>query len=193
MIFNPNDDDEREDYFENTPEPQPKKPKEPPIPSTDPRYWEREEDEWEHLRFLRLTRTRLIILGVALILLIAGIWVGCVWMFGTSKEQSVVFAYVDDVELRGSVIKTYEATLIPYKEIHDTTRVYREDFTLSLPDAQGKLLQTYRDTGKPVKITYRTYHSAMPWRGENRRVAERIDTVNPATILPPEFDLNPRR
>ncbi len=193
MIFNNNEDDEREDYFENTPEPQPVKPKEPPIPPTDPRYWDREEDEWEHLRFFRFSRSRMILLGIATLLLIAVIWIGCVWMFGTSKEQSVVYGYVEDVELRGSVVKTYEATVIPYKEIHDTTRVYREDFTISLPDAQGKILQTYRDSGTPVKITYRTYRSVMPWRGENRRVAERIDTVNPATILPPEFDRNPRR
>lgn len=193
MIFNNTDDDEKEDYFENTPAPKPKVPKEPPIPPSDPRYWKREEDEWGHLRVNTSMRTRIIVLSVAAVILIACIWIGCVWVFGKSTEQSVIYGYVDNVEVRGSTFKTYEAVVIPYKEIHDTTRVYKEDFTLSLPDAQGRILQSYRDSGKPVKITYSTYRSAMPWRGENVRVAEKIDTVDVRTILPPEFDSNPRR
>lgn len=193
MIFNNTDDDEKEDFFENTPEPKPKEPKQPPIPTTDPRFWLKEEDQWDHLRFSAPMRKKIIFISTAALVLIIALWIGCVWMFGKATEQSVAYGYVDNVEQRGTVIKTFEATLIPYKEIHDTTRVYKEDFKISLPDAQAKILQSYRDSGKPVKITYKTYNSAMPWRGESRRVVERIDTVDPATILPPEFDFNPRR
>lgn len=193
MRFDNTDDDEREDYFEEVPEPRPQQPKEPPIPPEDPRYWEKEEDEWEHLRVPASRRRICIVVSCAAVALIAGVWILMAWMFGTVAEESVCYGYVENVELRGSVIKTYEGVLLPYKELHDTTRLYVEDFTLSLPDREGEILQTYRDSGKPVKITYRTYRAAMPWRGESRRVAVRIDTVNPRTILPVHFDANPRR
>lgn len=192
MTFDNNDDDEREDFFEETPPVKPKEPKQPPIPPEDPRYWEKEEDEWEHLR-VGSSRRRIYVIAAAGVAVVAAVWILCVWMFGTVAEEQVSYGYVDDVELRGSVIKTYEGRLIPYKAIHDTTRLYEEDFILSLPDREGKILQTFRDSGKPVKITYRTYRSVMPWRGESRRVAVKIDTVSPRTILPAEFDANPRR
>lgn len=193
MNFNNREDDEKnEDFFENTPEPKPKEPKEPPIPRDDPRYWEKEEDEWEHLRMTSTRRKWWIIGGAAAALvIILGIFLG--WMFGTVADETVVYGYVDNVDKRGSVFKTYEAVLLPYKEIHDTTRVYKGDFTFSLSDKEGKILQSYRDSGKPVKVTFTTYRARMPWRGETDKLVTRIDTVNPATILPAELDANPAR
>lgn len=193
MRFNNIEDDEKnEDFFENTPDPQQKKPKEPPIPRDDPRYWENDEDEWEHLRISTPRAKKLIIVG-SVVAFIAFIWITLAWMFGTTAEESVVYGYVEDVHKQGSVFKTYEAVLLPYKEIHDTTRSYKSDFEFSLSDQDGKILQTYRDSGKPVKVTYTTYRAKMPWRGETKKLVTRIDTVNIATILPAEFDANPTR
>lgn len=194
MIFNnKDDDDKREDFFENTPPPKPKPPKAPKISPSDPKYWLKEEDPWEHLRDMASRRSKILWMAIGAVFLIVVIWLVSIWLFGTSTSESVVYGYVDNIERRGKVMKTYEGTLIPYKEIHDTTRTYQSDFHFSIPEAQGKVLAGYRDSGKPVKITYKTYNAAMPWRGESRRVVVRVDTVNPATILPAEFDSNPLR
>lgn len=192
MRFDNTEDDEREDFFEETPPPKPKEPKEPDIPPEDPRFWEKEEDAWGHLRLSNL-KSKLGLIVILITIVIVAIWSLSIWLFGTSAEQQVRYGYVESVELRGTMIKTYEGVLLPYKAIHDTTRVYNEDFTFSLSDRDGKILQTFRDSGKPVKVTYKTYHTIMPWRGECKRVVERIDTVDVRTILPAEFDSNPRR
>ncbi len=193
MRFDNTEDDEKEDFFENTPPEKPKEPKPPVIPPEDPRYWDREESEWEHLRMGTSRRKRFRILaGICVVLFLLLIF-GFKWMFGTRAEQSVAYGYVDNIEYRGKVIKTYEGVLIPYKEIHDTTRVYKEDFDFSTSKTQAAALNAYRNSGRPVKVTYRTYISRMPWRGESLRYVERVDTVNPDSILPPEFNARPRR
>lgn len=192
MRFNNFDDDEKEDFFEEVPPEKPKPPKPPVIPPDDPRYWDREESEWEHLRIPISSRNKLIIRAALALLLLIILWILFKWIFGTSTEQSVAFGYVDDIEYRGKVVKTYEGVLIPYKEIHDTTRIYKEDFRFSTSSKQAAALKAYQGSGRPVKITYRTYNSTMPWRGETRRYVERVDTVSPDSILPPEFNLRPK-
>lgn len=194
MRFRSNsEDDEKDDFFLDTPEPKPKAPKPPVIPPTDPRYWLKDEGKWDHLRVLGTRRNKIIGFSIAAIVLTVIVWAMGVWMFGTTTTESVVYGYVDNIEKRGKVMKTCEGTLIPYKEIHDTTRAYTKDFDFSVSDKLGAVLMSYRDSGKPVKITYKTYNSAMPWRGESKRVVVRVDTVDPATILPVEYDANPHR
>jgi hypothetical protein len=100
----------------------------------------------------------------------------------------VEYGYVDTIQRRGEYIKTYEGSLIRYREIHDTTRVYTTDFIFSTPDAQGRLLQRFLGSGRPVKVTYKVYNCVLPWRGERREVVMRVDTISPDSILPPEFD-----
>lgn len=192
MTFdNKYDDDKKEDFFEKPGAPEPKQPKQPRLSRHDPKYWLREDSGWDHLTSIFSLRNRALILtGMGLLLLVI-IWMLCLWMFGTTTSESVVYGYVENVEKRGKFIKTYEGVLLPYKALHDTTRYYKEDFTFSIPDSKGPILASYQESGKPLKITYKTYSATMPWRGESRRVVERIDTVNPATILPINFDANP--
>ena len=39
----------------------------------------------------------------------------------------------------------------------------------------------------PVRVVYRRYHATLPWRGDSRIIVERVDSVDPSRILPPEF------
>ncbi len=201
MIFRPDDDldndldedrfdsDEPNDFFENTPpvEEKPAEPKRPEPKPEDPDYWDEEESEFEHLA--PGVRNRRIWLWGALSL---AVLLGCVAFylrfFSPYVDEAVQYGYVESIQKRGTVFKTYEGVLLPYKELHDTTRLYTRDFIFTAKDAHvAAELKRMQLAGLPVVVQYRRYHATLPWRGEARTVIMAVDTANPATILPPEY------
>lgn len=183
MILNNTDDDDTETLYDGYTEADAEeKPKEPRYPRTDPRFWQQPESPWEHLR-PRTSRRRLAVLigaGIAAFLLL---WAAYVWWFTPAVDDAVQYGYVEHVERRG-YFKTYEGTLLPYKSMHDTTRALEPLFTFSASEKSGQTLRQLQNSGKPMRVEYRTYRTAVPWRGESRTVITRVDTVSPDSILP---------
>lgn len=160
-----------------------KKPKKKP---DDPDYYDEEDDEWEHLRPTPKVRYWLIGIGVAVALLV--LTVIYMRLFTPFVSNGVQYGYLDKVELRGKFFKTYECVMIPYKEIMDTTRIYKEDFVFTANNSViGKKLLDYQIASMPLRVTYKKYYTALPWRGDSKIVVIDVDTVNPAKILPPEY------
>lgn len=187
MRFDNSEDDERDDYFErfDEEEPKPKPVKTPRYKPDDPRYWDREEGEWEHLRPSR--KWRLILISTAVVAALVLLIIGYNWLFSPAIDDVVEYGYVDHVERRGDIFKTYEGNLLPYKEIHDTTRAYKGDFVFSASQNIGKVLRGFQESGRPVKVHYKVYRSTMPWRGDTRTVIVKVDTVSPDSILPAAY------
>lgn len=188
MLFNNNKDNENEevDYFDGPEIPEtPEEPKKPAPEPDNPDYWE-EESEWEHLRPVKRWRIRLYAsLGLVLFVLIVTL---ALWLFRPYVTEATQYGYVEHIEYRGSVLKTYEGELIPYKEIHDTTRVMSRPFMFSTTNAEvAKTLKRMQLDGKPVRVEYMVYRSLMPWRGDTKTIIVKADSVDAATILPPEF------
>lgn len=186
------EDNQKEDYFDAPAQPEPeKKPKEPVYKPDDPRYWDQEESEFEHLR---PTRKSLIWWWVAAAAVALGLGYGAyLRYFSPYQDQCVAYGYVEDIRREGSVFKTFEGVILPYKDLMDTTRVYRQDFVFSAAD--GKVaadLLRMQIANKPVRVSYKRYHGALPWRGLSTVVIDSVDSVSPSRILPPEFapDLN---
>ncbi len=186
MRFNNTEDDDKEDLYESFEPEEPKKPKEPEYRPDDPRYWDNDEDEWEHLRPTTRWRRVLLWTAAACIAAAAG-WLAWRLVFAPYSEDAVQYGYVETVELRGDLFKTYEGVLLPYKNLHDTTRMYREDFTFSTSGKLGKTMREFQNSGRPLRVEYRTYRHAFPWRGEQKRVVVRVDTVNPDSIIPADW------
>lgn len=192
MYFDNKEDKEKGDFFdnENTSAPAPKEEKKPNYKPDDPAYWEEEESDWEHLK----PRTRfpfwfwVACAGVVIGLIIAG------WLryFSPYVEDATQYGYVENIERRGTIFKTYEGTLIPYKELMDTTRLYSRDFVFSVGDnkAAASLRQAQYDA-RPVRVSYKKYHATVPWRGASKIIITDVDSISPDKILPPEFA--PRR
>lgn len=186
MNFN----DDKEDFFDEeiVKEEVEKKVKAPEYSPEDPRYWEQPESEFEHLKPLD-PRTRnhwwvwLVAAGVVIILFMV-----CYFRyFHPYIEESTQYGYVENIERRGMLFKTYEGIILPYKDIMDTTRVYREDFVFTaVPEVAAKL-RRMQYANMPVRVVYKKYHATLPWRGDSRIVITRVDSVDPAKILPPEF------
>ncbi len=180
------EDDGHKDYFEEYSRPEaPKPPKEPELPPDDPRYWDRDEGEWDHLR-LRHRSVMFAILGsvvVVLVLIIAFY----LRYFSPYIDEAVEYGYIEHIERRGTIFHTYEGVIIPYRELHDTTRVYRRDFIFSADVNVATELKRYELRHIPVRVSYKQYHATLPWRGASKIVITDVDSVDPASILPPEF------
>ena len=189
MLITP-DDDERggTDFFESDEQPAPvvKPPKKPTYKPDDPAYWEEEEGEWEHLRPQKSTKLWLWCGGAGVVVgLIIAIWLR---FFSPYVEDAVQYGYVENIERRGTVFKTYEGVLIPYKELMDTTRLYRRDFVFTAVNESIAIqLKKAQFDARPIRVGYIRYHASVPWRGSSKIVITSVDSVNPAHILPPEY------
>lgn len=183
MIFK-NKDSEDYDFFDGPDLPDEKEEPRRPAPKPEnPDYWE-EESEWEHLRPITRWRTKFYAI-LAFIVLVLVIAIG-IWMFRPYITQATQYGYVEEIENRGTIFKTYEGQIIPYKEMNDTTRPMTGNFIFSTPNAKiATELRRMQHIGRPVRVEYSVYHSAMPWRGERKTIIVAVDSVDPATILPP--------
>lgn len=180
-------EDDSKDYFDGPDLPEQKKePKAPVYTPDDPRYWEQDESEFEHLRPGRryMLWVWVAAAGVALGLILT---VYFRW-FSPYVEGATQYGYVESVERRGTIFDTYEGVLLPYKDLMDTTRSYGGDFVFTCADGDVAVkLRRMQYANLPVRVVYRRYHATLPWRGDSRIIVERVDSVDPSRILPPEF------
>ena len=182
-------EDDKNDYFDGTDIPEepvkPKDPKKPALKPDDPLYWYEDEPEFEHLKPKDSRRIWWII---ALAGLLTGLLVsGYLYWFTPEAEDAVQFGYVEEIEHRGLVFKTYEGVLLPYKNIMDTTRVYDGDFKFSTKDTPSAvMLRRMQYANHPVRVVYRRYRTTLPWRGDTRYIITSVDSVDPSKILPPD-------
>ena len=182
-MFNNTTDDDKENLYDGFEPEEPKKPAPPRYSRDDPRYWDAEPSAFEHLRPHGSKRSYMIWGGAVALILIVLILIG-IWMTRPYVSDAVQYGYVDHVEERGNLFKTYEGNLIPYKTLHDTTKAYAGDFVFSTDKKIGKALRTLQNSGKPLRVEYRTYRYALPWRGDSRTVVIRVDMVSPDSIIP---------
>lgn len=187
MIFSGKDDDSQ-DFFDGPDIEVPDKDAlQPQYSPDDPKYWEQDESPWDHLmpRRKRVPTWVWLVLALVVVLLCVG---GYLRYFAPCVEEASQYGYVDQVEIRGTIFKTYEGVLIPYKEITDTTRIYSRDFVFSATSRPlFEQLQGMQRSGIPVRVEYKRYHATLPWRGASRIVVTRVDTADADKILPPEF------
>lgn len=181
------EDNQRKDYFEDSIRPEaPKLPKEPELKPDDPRYWERDETAWEHIT--PSTRKAVYIFigaGLVLMALLIALYLR---YFSPYVDDAVEYGYIEHIEYKGTVLKSYEGVMILFRELHDTTRVYQRDFTFSVSDVEvARRLKRYELAHTPVRVSYRQYHATVPWRGDSKTIVTAVDSVDPRTILPPGF------
>lgn len=180
-------EDDSKDYFDGPDLPEQKKEPKPPVYTPDdPRYWEQDESEFEHLRPGRryMLWVWVAAAGVALGLILT---VYFRW-FSPYVEGATQYGYVESLERRGTIFDTYEGVLLPYKDLMDTTRSYGGDFVFTCANGDVAVkLRRMQYANLPVRVVYRRYHATLPWRGDSRIIVERVDSVDPSRILPPEF------
>lgn len=182
------DEDEDNDFFDSDSEPAPqKKVKVPKLDPEDPDYWIEEEEsplsgiipgptgkwKWQ------------LGLVVAIIALIIGAWI---WFLRPYSDSAVKYGYIKNMERRGSLIKTFEGSMIPYKELGDPNPFYFEEVRFSVEsDSLAAMMKRMMLGCVPVRVEYEMYHTPLLWKGEERMIITKVDTADPRKILPPEY------
>lgn len=180
------DSDRDTDFFEDNIKPEaPKLPKTPPPSPEDPSYWERDESEWDHLKPRH--KGKVIVWSATAILAIAMATAFYLRFFATYVDDAVEYGYIEHLERKGTIFKTYEGVMIPYRELHDTTRIYQRDFIFTARPEVAADLKRFELSHQPVRVGYVRYHATLPWRGASKTVVVSVDSVDPSTILPPEY------
>lgn len=181
--------DEDNDFYDSEAEPEEKpKPKPQVLDPENPDYWIEDEPEIPSIIPQGRRRWKWILAAVSLpILVCLAAWI---WMFNPYVEGGVKYGYLKHMERRGSLIKTFEGEMIPYREVSEHTPVYFEDFRFSVAaDTTAARMKSMMLQGIPVRIEYDVYHTSLPWRGEHKVVVTGVDTADLDKILPPEFRL----
>lgn len=186
--LNTRDKMEKNDFFEDSEvaEP-PREPEKPRYTPDDPRYWEESEDEFEHLKTPPGSHWRFWVwLGISAVA-IGVAWAVWLRMFNPYISDAAQYGYIETIEKHGEVFHTYEGVLLPYRNLMDTTRAYTGDFLFSTsdPSVAARLIEA-EYAHRPVRLTYKQYHTAMPWRGEQRVIVTAVDSVNARDLLPPD-------
>lgn len=183
-------EDRDDDFFEKSPdeiEKREKPEKKPRYSSDDPRYYEEEESQWEHLKPAPYRRGPILwITGMVVVALFVLLWL-YLYIFTPRVQQAVQYGYVDDIRKEGTMFSTFEGVMLPYKSLMDSVRPYEGDFVFSTTDQNvATYLLRQQGSGNPVKVEYKEYRFAFPWRGKSRIIVTGVDSVNPKVILPPD-------
>ncbi|MDE5849889.1 MAG: hypothetical protein K2H38_07085 [Muribaculaceae bacterium] len=183
--------DDDNDYFDSDADTEPKKkPKAPKLDPEDPDYWIEEDESPLSGIMPGPTGKWKWQLGVVIAGLILIIW-GWIWFFRPYSDNAVKYGYITEMERRGSLFKTFEGTMIPYKQLGDPDPLYFQPQRFSvMTDSLAAVMKRMMLGCVPVRVEYETYHTPLPWKGEERMVIIKADSADPGKILPPEYRLN---
>ncbi|MDE5813622.1 MAG: hypothetical protein K2H72_04985 [Muribaculaceae bacterium] len=183
------EDTEEENDFYDSPAPpkRPKTPKAPKLDPEDPDYWIEEEDSpLSGIMTGGSKKWKWILAGsVAFLVLIIFAWI---WFLRPYTDNAVKYGYISNMERRGLLIKTFEGTMIPYKELGDPDPLYFKEVHFSVEsDSLAAQMKRMMLGCAPVRVEYELYHSPLPWKGETSMIIMKADTADPRKILPPEY------
>ena len=186
MNYDEENENERNDYFENSEEPERhEEPKRPKLSPEDPRYWDEPEDDFEHLRPSPRSKIKIWFWLIVTALIIGVAWGVYIRYFHAYISDATQYGYVEQLMRHGDLVSTYEGVLLPYKNLMDTTRVYEGDFEFSTRnDEVAALLKKMQFANRPVRVTYSVYHTRVPWRGNSKITVTAVDSVREEDILP---------
>lgn len=184
------DEDFDNDFYDSDSEPVKKKQTEPKPDPEDPDYWI-DETESPLSGIIPAPRSRwklwLSIAGFILVAIV-GVWI---WFLRPYTDSAVKYGYIKNMEHRGTIIKTFEGTMIPYKEIGDPDPLYFTEFPFSVAgDSVAAKMKRLMLKQVPVRVEYEVYHSPLPWKGEQKTIIVKADSAETRSILPPEYRYN---
>ncbi|MDE6637194.1 MAG: hypothetical protein K2K32_03045 [Muribaculaceae bacterium] len=181
------DREEENDFFTSDAEPVVvKKSKAPALDPEDPDYWIEEESELENIIHKTKNKWKWWLGSVLTLLLI--ILVAWIWFFRPYVDDAVKYGYIKNMERRGSIVKTFEGSMIPYKELGDPNPMYFEEVRFSVEsDSLAARMKRMMLDCVPVRLEYQLYHSSLPWKGDEKMIITKVDSADVNKILPPDY------
>lgn len=126
-----------------------------------------------------------------LVIALVGLGVFCYFRFEFVLGEGVKAGELNQVVYKGWVWKTYEGRLIQSGfNSRKSGSLQSNEFNFSVKDPQvaEKLM---RCSGKIVEIRYKEYRGALPWRGMQRYIVYKIESVSePNHAIVPDFPVS---
>jgi len=125
-----------------------------------------------------------VILTILIVVMVLGIGFLCFWFYIPYSSSSVRAGELNYVMHKGIVFKTYEGKLIQTGFRSKTGAIGSNEFEFSITDeALAKKLMNM--TGDVVKLHYKEYFGALPWRGYTKYIVDSIVSVEKSPGIQP--------
>lgn len=125
-----------------------------------------------------MTKIKKAFIIISLILIVGLGLFGYVYYYVPFSDSGVKAGVLNNVKHKGYVFKTYEGELIQIGFSHGKRGLQSNEFLFSVEDEDvAKRLMNL--AGQEVKLHYKEYFGALPWRGHSKFVVDSIVEVIP--------------
>lgn len=124
---------------------------------------------------------------IILAIIVVGLLVfGYIWFYVPFSDSGVKAGILNNVKHKGIIFKTYEGELIQSGFRPGAQGLQSNEFQFSVESKElyEKLMSL---SGQNVKLHYKEYYGALPWRGYTKYIVDSIVATEPPTIQNPEF------
>lgn len=127
---------------------------------------------------MAMTKIKKAFIIISLILIVGLGLFGYVYYYVPFSDSGVKAGVLNNVKHKGYVFKTYEGELIQIGFSHGKKGLQSNEFLFSVEDEDvAKRLMNL--AGQEVKLHYKEYFGALPWRGHSKFVVDSIVEVVP--------------
>lgn len=116
-----------------------------------------------------------ILLTILAIIVVGGLIFGYIWFYVPFSDSGVKAGTLNNIKHKGIIFKTYEGELIQTGFGTDTRRgtLQSNEFQFSVEN-EKIAQQLMQMSGQQVKVHYKEYFGALPWRGYSKFVVDSI-------------------
>ena len=120
---------------------------------------------------------KFVVITVAVIL--AGLLIfGYIWFYVPYSDSGVKAGILNNVKHKGIIFKTYEGELIQSGFRPGQQGLQSNEFQFSVEDRE-LAINLMSLSGQNVKLHYKEYYGALPWRGYTKFIVDSIVAAEP--------------
>lgn len=125
---------------------------------------------------------------ISISIIIAGLLIfGYIWFYVPYSKSGVKAGILNDVKYKGIIFKTYEGHLILSGFKPGQQGLQSNEFQFSIEDKE-LAIKLMSMSGENVKLHYKEYFGALPWRGYTKYIVDSIVAVSPSFHQNPSED-----
>jgi len=119
------------------------------------------------------------VLIISLSIILVGLLIfGYIWYYVPYSDSGVKAGILNNVKHKGIIFKTYEGELIQSGFRPGQQGLQSNEFQFSV-DNKELAVKLMSMSGQNVKLHYKEYFGALPWRGYTKFIVDSIVSVDP--------------
>lgn len=123
---------------------------------------------------------RKVIIIILSIIFVGLLIFGYIWYYVPYSDSGVKAGILNNVKHKGIIFKTYEGELIQSGFRPGQQGLQSNEFQFSV-DNKELAIKLMSMSGQNVKLHYKEYFGALPWRGYTKFIVDSIVAVEPAS------------